>query len=366
MFYAALIFCIVISFLLADLFSRLLIKHAKYFHIGKRVFAERIRLHSKGVPRLGGLAIYSACCLTILFVYLIYRPFFAGFGIKLIFFLLSSSVLAIGCGLYDDIINRISYRTKFLIQILAILLLLISGYSITSVSNPLGGSSLFIGWFGIPFFVLWMLFIINALNLVDGLDGLACGISLIACCSFLIMQLFSGQTPVALIIAAFIGAGLAFLRFNFYPAKLFLGDSGSLFLGLMIGMFSVECSFKRAAVISLIVPFLTLLIPLGSVIFTVSRRISQARNPFLPDKWHLHYRFMHAGISHRDTVLIYYSATFFYTLLGLFGFFMPKRYELFLILFAGLSMWGFYLWALYFINRKKGRSKRKIGRNSAA
>lgn len=352
----AVVFCGVLSFLVSYVLSSWLLKNASLFSNGRRVFSERIRLHKKGIPRLGGIAIYGGFYVTLLFLYIFRKDYFDNSGVKLIGIFLASTVV-VATGLYDDLVKRLSYRVKFALQVLAIIIIIFFGYNVRVITNPLGGE-IYIGILGTFFVIIWMLAILNAINLIDGLDGLACGTSMIVCCSFFIIAFRQNNIFLLLMITSFIGAGLAFLRYNFYPARLFLGDSGSLFLGFMLGILAMESYTKRATAVSLIVPLLTLLIPIASVVFTFSRRIASARNPFKPDRMHLHYRFLRAGISHKDTVLIYLCITFVYATLGTFCFFLPKKFELAIIVFAGVTMWWFYMWALHFINLKH-RLKRK-------
>ena len=344
--------CMTFSFLISFLLCRYLLANADKFRKGRRVYSERIKLHTKGVPRLGGIAIYGAFFITLLYFYLIKKIHFQDYNIKLLGILLAStSIMAVG--LYDDLVKRLSYKIKFASQILAVIIVIILGYNVEIITNPLGGN-IHIGVSGILFVLLWILAITNAMNLIDGLDGLACGISAIVGLSFFIVALHQDNIFCMLVAASIIGANLAFLKYNFYPARLFLGDSGSLFLGFILSILAIESYTKRATVVSMVVPLLTLFIPVSSVVFTFSRRIASAKNPFKPDRMHLHYRFLRAGVSHRDTVLIYLSATLIYTTLGTFCFFMPKRFELAIIAFAALTMLCLYMWALHFLKLKKG------------
>ncbi|NQU95350.1 MAG: undecaprenyl/decaprenyl-phosphate alpha-N-acetylglucosaminyl 1-phosphate transferase [Candidatus Omnitrophica bacterium] len=324
--------------------------------MGKRVYAERIRLHEKGVPRLGGLALYLAFYAVLLSFYIFKRDILQEYDTKLLGIFLASTILII-CGLYDDLVKRLSYKIKFALQFLAAIIVIVFGYNINILTNPFNGE-IYIGILGIPLLILWMVMIMNAINLMDGLDGLAGGISIIVFFSFFVIGFYRGNVFSMIIIASLIGAGIGFLRYNFYPAKLFLGDSGSFFLGFMIGILALENSTKRATVISLIVPFLTVFIPLASVTFTFSRRIAYAKNPFRPDRKHMHYRLLRAGISHRDTVLLYYTVTFLYAALGVLCFFMPKKFEFSIIAFAVIAIWGLYMWALHFVSLKE-RLQRK-------
>lgn len=350
-------YCIASSFIVSYACSYFLLKNSDKLKWGKKAYIERVKLHKKGVPRLGGIALYIAFFFTLFSMLLLEKSYFNLSAIKLAGIFIGATIILV-VGVYDDLIKRLGYRIKFLSQVLAIIIVAVSGYNISIITNPFGGQ-IYVGVFGIFFVILFMLTIINAINLIDGLDGLACGVSLIAVIGFFIIGLTRSQNFTLIITASLIGAMLAFLKYNFYPAKLFLGDSGSLFLGFMIGIIAMESSVKRATAVSLIVPLLALLIPLASVVFTFSRRLVAAKHPFKPDKMHLHYRLIRAGISHKDTVLIFYTVTFLYVLLGVICVFMPKRYEFGIIIFAGITIWWIYIWALHFINLKKLRKRKK-------
>jgi len=351
------IYCACFSFIISTLLSRYLLNNADKFKWGKRAYVERVKLHKKGVPRLGGIAIYFSVYASILILLILRSEYLHGKELKLLGIFLSSTML-VGIGIYDDLVKRLSYKIKFLVQLVSALLLVFVGYNVSIISSPFGGN-IYIGILGAFFVVLWVLSIINAINLIDGLDGLACGISLMMAIGFFVISINQNNVFIAGILAVFIGASLGFLCFNFFPAKLFLGDSGSLFLGFILALVAMESSLKRTTAISLIVPLLTLIIPIASITFTFSRRLASAKNPFKADRMHLHYRLIRAGISHRDTVLIFYTITFLYVVLGVFCFFVPKIYEINIIIFAGVAMWWIYMWALHFINRKKKQKVRK-------
>ncbi|MFH1791564.1 MAG: MraY family glycosyltransferase [Candidatus Omnitrophota bacterium] len=351
-------FCL--SFLLSFVVSRFLLKYADRLKLGKKVFKERVKLHAKQIPRIGGIALFVSFWLSVASVWLFSKESLSLSGPKLIGMGVGSSVVMLA-GLFDDIVRRLGYRIKFVLQSTGVLIAILAGYSITGVTSFSTGY-INVGIFGIPLMLIWMLMIINAINLIDGLDGLACGICAIVCIGFAVIG-FSGNREGLMIMSVILaGSCLAFLRYNFHPAKLFLGDSGSLFLGFLLGILSAESSIKRSAVISLIVPFLTLFIPMASVCFTFTRRIAVARNPFSPDRWHLHYRLLRAGVSHRDAVLLYYTVTALYVLLGCLAVRFPVEYETPLALVGIAAILFLYLWALRFISlraRSMRTEKRK-------
>ena len=351
------LYTIIVSYITSLLLCKYLIKHPKKFQWSKRAYVERVKLHTKGVPRLGGVAIAGSFFITMLLLFIFQRGLFEGNQLRF-FGIIFSAVIIVMVGAFDDLVRRLGYKIKFTLQITAALVLVVFSYNINTITNPLGGS-IYIGALGVIFVIIWVLVVANAINLIDGLDGLACGIALMAVIGFFIISFTQGQSFILIITASLIGAMLAFLKYNFYPAKLFLGDSGSLFLGLMLAVVAMQSSVKRATLVSLIVPLLTLLIPVASILFTFSRRLVVAKHPFKADRMHLHYRLIRAGISHKDVVLIFYTITFSYVTLGGFCFFMPKRYEVAIIFFAAITIWAVYLWALHFLNIQKKKGKKR-------
>lgn len=353
----------VASFAVSYLFSYYLFNNANKIHRGKRVYAERIRLHRKGVPRLGGIAVYCACYITLLIFWIFRRSYFQGNELNFLAIFLGSTLI-MATGLRDDLFKRLNYKIKFSLQILAVVIIIAFGYNVDTITNPFGGH-IYIGKLGMILAICWIMGITNAINLIDGLDGLACGISIMAFFSFLIVGFHQGNLFLLLFTSSIMGASAAFLIYNFYPATLFLGDSGSYFLGFMLAVLAIESYTKRTTAISLVVPLVTLFVPTAGTLFTFTRRITAGRNPFNPDRMHIHYRFLRAGASHRDTVLVYYSATFLYVILGLFCFFAPVNFELAIIIFSAIAMLGLYAWALHFLNIRKEKKRISLAKRKS-
>lgn len=353
---SAVLFSFTLGFTLSTLISYFLLINAALFRIGSRVFSERVPLHKRGVPRLGGIALYLTFFISVFAAYKTLGFPLASSGAKLKGIFLASTVILL-CGAYDDLIKRLSYKIKFTFQILASLIIIGIGYTFTSVNMPFFGLVYF-GTFGTVLAILWLLTIMNSINLLDGLDGLASGIVIIILLSLIVINLRTHNFFLLISISALAGACLGFLRYNFNVAKMFLGDSGSLFLGLILGIVGLETATKRAAFISLSVPLLTLLIPFASIAFTFSRRLLLKRNPFKPDKWHMHYRLLRVGISHKDAVLMYYTITYFFSYLGALCAFVPKKFELWMVLFGASIMIICFFWAIHLLEVR--RHYRKI------
>lgn len=253
------------------------------------------KVHSRVMPRLGGLAIYLGFTLAIL----VTQPLTnAVWGL-----LLGGTVIML-LGVADDI-KGLSPRVKLAGQVAAALILVAFGIRVEFLTNPFAGmfplASLVI-----PVTLLWIIGITNAINLIDGLDGLAAGTSGIAAVTMAVVTALEGHTAIAAL-ALILGASLAgFLRYNFYPAQIFMGDSGSMFLGFILAALAIMGLTKGATVISLFIPVVILGIPIMDTLFAIVRRFFNRKPIFQPDKQHLHHCLLNIGLSHRQTVLAIY------------------------------------------------------------
>lgn len=352
----------VFAFIASRFLSQYLIKNARRFKKSKKAYKERIMLHKGVVPRLGGIAVYLACIITMSF-FMLFNKSLPGADAHRLIGVFFASLLIFGTGVYDDLIKRLSYKIKFIFQILSALLLVAAGHGFRSLTIPFA-PNLQLGFLGPVLVILWMLLIMNAVNLIDGLDGMASGIFFITAAGFLWAALARNDYLASAILLTCMGAAAGFLSFNFYPAKIFLGDSGSLFLGFVLGLIAMDLSIKRVAFVSLSFPVLILLVPVGSVAFTFIRRVAALNNPFNPDNMHIHYRLIRAGISHRNTVIIFYMASCFFVLLGVVSYFANPKYEFVIILSALIILFCLYAWTLYFIRHKRLIKRKKYaGRN---
>lgn len=259
------------------------------------------RMHSKPMPRFGGLAIFVAAEAG-LAVFLHNDP-------KVLAILLGG-LLIYAVGVVDDL-KGMPAKLKFLLQMVCAVVIYIGGIRIEFIKNPMNvfGAQEYI-WFPAPvsfiITVIWVVGLTNTVNLIDGLDGLAAGVSCIASACIAYSAFLSGQFSVALAMLAVTGSCLGFLPFNFHPAKIFMGDSGSLYLGFMIAVISIFGSTKGATLIATIVPFLVLGLPIFDTAFAIIRRWVNGCPIMTADKGHLHHRIMNTGIGQRRTVLIMY------------------------------------------------------------
>lgn len=254
------------------------------------------KIHTEVTPRLGGLAIF----LGVFFGALYLQPHHQ----HLPEILLGAIVILI-TGALDD---RFQIRPviKLSGQLIAASFLVSSGLIIDQVTLPLLGL-VDLGFASVLFTVLWVVGITNAINLIDGLDGLATGVTTIALISMFIMALIDMQVMAAYLCIVLIGANLGFLYHNFYPAKIYMGDTGSNFLGYAIAVVSMLGLFKNIALFSFVIPIIVLAVPIFDTLFAIVRRAYNKEKIMMPDNKHIHYQLLAKGFSHRKTVLVIYA-----------------------------------------------------------
>ena len=276
----ALLVAMVISFLMSPL-----VKSFAYKVGAIDVPKDNRRMHKVPIPRLGGLAI------------------FIGFVVILL-----GSVVIVILGVVDDI-TPLPAKFKFLVQIAAALIPVFHGVVIRAVSNPnLFSDNAYwqMGGFSIPITVLWIVAITNSVNLIDGLDGLAIGVSTISATTLLVIALMLADMQVAIVMAALVGACLGFLPYNTNPAKMFMGDTGATFLGYLLATMSIQGLFKFYAIISFAVPFLMLGLPIFDTAFAFIRRIAHGQSPMQADRSHVHHRLIDMGLNQKQAVATLY------------------------------------------------------------
>lgn len=270
------------------------------FKLGAVDRPDKRKVHSRLMPRLGGLAIYLGFTVVTLFTVEISKPM-AGL-------LLGGSIIVL-LGVLDDI-RDISPRLKLLGQIVAAAVAVAFGIQVDFITNPFGGI-IGLNWFGVPWgvplTVLWIVGITNALNLIDGLDGLAGGLSAIASLTLAVIGWREHSPEIVLPALILAASTIGFLKYNFYPAKIFMGDSGSMFLGYTLACLSVIGLVKTATVVSVFIPVLILGIPIFDTLFAIIRRYINNQPIFKADKEHLHHRLLAIGLSHPQTVLAIYA-----------------------------------------------------------
>lgn len=260
------------------------------------------RMHKKPTPRIGGLAI--------VFGFTVATLCFAQPSRQLYGTLAGAAIIAV-MGVIDDCKN-LPAKLKFVIQIIAALVVVFAGdIKIDVFTNPnfLSDNPYWVlpEWLSVTLTVIWIVFITNAVNFIDGLDGLAAGVSAIMSISLVFISIRVGEYSIAILGIALMGSCFGFLPFNFNPAKIFMGDTGSTFLGFMLATLSIQGVFKSYAVISFAVPLLILGLPLFDALFAMIRRILRGQSPMTADRGHLHHRLVDMGFSQKQTVFILYA-----------------------------------------------------------
>jgi UDP-GlcNAc:undecaprenyl-phosphate/decaprenyl-phosphate GlcNAc-1-phosphate transferase len=268
------------------------------------------RVHTGRIPRLGGLAVALAFFVPLFALFLmdssLGRLFFedkrrfVGLGV--------GSVVVLGLGVWDDL-RGTRARQKLLFQCLAAFIAWWGGYGIDAVALPYVGVVYF-GWLSLPMTIFWFVGVINALNLIDGLDGLAAGIAFFACITNLVVGTMNDSVLVMLLSAALGGGLLGFLMYNFNPASIFMGDTGSMFLGFILAATSLLGStIKSSTAVSILVPIIALGVPITDVVWALARRLRARRSIFSADRGHIHHRLLDLGLSQRRAVIILYGAS---------------------------------------------------------
>ncbi len=257
------------------------------------------RMHDHPIPRMGGLAIFLGFILSVVLFADINRPVQG---------ILPGAVAVVIVGVIDDIVPLKAW-VKFLCQIFAALIAVYHGVIIEIFSNFnifSASDYLLLGKLSIPITVIWIVAITNSVNLIDGLDGLAVGVSAIGSLSMLVVALIVAESNVAILLAALVGACLGFMPYNLNPAKIFMGDTGALMLGYILATVSVIGMFKFYAIISFAVPILSLGLPIFDTAFAFFRRLLSGQNPMSPDRGHFHHRLIDMGLSQKQAVAVLY------------------------------------------------------------
>ena len=259
------------------------------------------RMHKKPIPRLGGLAIYGGFLCSILI--------FGQLDETMLCVLLGAAII-VALGIFDDVL-ALGAKLKFVVQIVAAAIPVCIGdlqIGLFTNLNPLSDTPfVHLGILAVPATIIWIVGITNAVNLIDGLDGLAVGVSSIAAITMLAVALLTGNMPIAITMAALAGACIGFMPYNLNPAKIFMGDTGSTFLGYMLATVSIRGLFKFYAVISFAVPFLILGLPIFDTANAIIRRVAAGRSPMSPDRGHVHHKLIDMGFNQKQAVAILYA-----------------------------------------------------------
>lgn len=333
-----------VAIIMTPLIRKIALKYEVYARPNHRT------IHQDIVPKLGGVAIFAAYLIGFILIMLFAGQQFETLVREGIIFLIGGSLILIA-GIYDDI-KEINYYHKLIVQCLAAIIVVLFGYKISFIINPLGGI-ISLGIFSVPFTLLWLVGITNAINLIDGLDGLAAGISLGATFVIVAISLWFGNIASAFPSAILAGALLAFLIFNFNPAKIFLGDSGSLFIGFMLACFSINGTFRDGSAVALLIPIIVLGIPITDTALAFIRRLRKGVHPFVADREHVHHRLLNLGLSHKQVVLLMNGFSYWWGAIAFVIYTTNSQYSLLLLLLVfitivfGLKKLGFVQYFMF-------------------
>lgn len=270
------------------------------------------RVHKTPIPRIGGLAIFIG--------FLVSAILFIPPNTKVLATLLASGIIII-MGIIDDI-SPLKAKSKLLVQILCAGIITWAGIRIDFFTHPFEDNILIgVKLLSIPITIFWIVGITNTVNLIDGLDGLAAGISAIAALTLTVVAVTSNQYLTAILLMGVAGGAVGFLPYNFNPAKIFMGDTGSLFLGFILSVTSILGTIKGATILAVIIPLFALAIPILDTSFAIIRRFLAGKPIMEADKGHLHHRLLAKGLSQKKTVLYLYGIA---SLLGISSLLLQK------------------------------------------
>ncbi|MGA2326236.1 MAG: MraY family glycosyltransferase [Bryobacteraceae bacterium] len=294
------------------------------------------KLHTHPIPRVGGVPIFIACVAAwgILFLSPLQGGHLARQALPLAWKLLPSFLLVFATGLCDDLFGLRPWH-KFLAEFAAAALACWAGIHATFAGHPLAL------WWTIPLTVIWLVGCTNAFNLIDGVDGLAAGVGLFATLTTLIAALLQGNYALAIATVPLAGALLGFLRYNFNPATIFLGDSGSLSIGFLLGCYGVIWSQKSATLLGMTAPLMALSIPLLDTGIAIARRLLRGQPIFTGDRGHIHHRLLARGLTPRRVVLLLYAVCGVAATFSLLQSMMRNQYAgLVIVLFCSAAWLG--------------------------
>lgn len=294
------------------------------------------KVHREPVPSLGGIAIYLGL-ISGIFIQLFKTNGQLEGNLDLWGIIFGATFILL-IGVIDDVFD-VRPWVKLIGQIIAGLILISVGVRIEFIGNPFGGIISLTTYLMIPLTLLWVVGMINIINFIDGLDGLAAGIAGISAISIMIMAYLTGRTEVVILCIALTGSSFGFLKHNFNPAQIFMGDSGSMLIGFMLGALTVQGVIKSVASIALIVPIVIMAVPIFDTFLAIIRRLIRGQPVYEADRDHIHHRLIREGFSHRQTVIVIYIWSIFLSGAALVLNFamVPLRIFVYLIL-AALSL----------------------------
>jgi UDP-GlcNAc:undecaprenyl-phosphate/decaprenyl-phosphate GlcNAc-1-phosphate transferase len=305
------------------------------------------KVHKKEIAYLGGLSFFF----SFIFSVLLFKDFYAFKVIeyqRLAGIILGSTLIVI-LGLEDDA-RSLNAWEKLSGQIIVSSVLCFFGFRIKTFTNPIG-SAISLDFLSIPFTILWIVLIINAINLLDGLDGLAGGVIFIASLSLLSIATHKNNFFLIFLLTTLSGCILGFLKYNFHPASIFMGDTGSMFLGFFIASITMIGNWKKATTATLIIPLIAIGVPVFDTLIAFLRRGFKGEHPFKRDTSHIHHRLLNLGLSHKQVVLLLYAITILFSCTAYLLVFI-EDYLAFIVLFLLASAIFLGFETLMFIEKK--------------
>ena len=298
-----LVFAFSLSYFLTPLAGRFASRYGALDFPGER------KVHEGIIPRFGGVAVFIAFVFATACYYQWYHPSaWAALSGDRVLGIAAAGILVFAVGVYDDLRGTNAW-VKFSVQFAAAFLIVWKGDVIRVITHPAGGQ-INLGILAVPITVLWLVGVTNAFNLIDGADGVAAGIGAIVAGTMAFVGVYNGHYESATIAAILCGALLGFLRFNFHPAKIFLGDSGALFVGFCLATLAIKTSQVSTTTISFLTPVVALGLPIMDTSLSFFRRVRAGKNPFNGDCDHIHHRLLRETLSHRWTAVILYGFCF--------------------------------------------------------
>jgi UDP-GlcNAc:undecaprenyl-phosphate/decaprenyl-phosphate GlcNAc-1-phosphate transferase len=293
------------------------------------------KIHQEPVPYLGGLSIFIAFIIASIGGLLHLPTPELTDKIPILGLFISTGIIFL-LGIVDDA-RGLNAPVKFSVQIIASIILWYCGGRIELLTNPLG-TEIKLGIFSLPFTIFWLVGITNAINLIDGMDGLAGGVTFIASFTLLLISLVQKEPVISILMAAVAGSTLGFLRYNFPPASIFMGNAGALTLGFILSSTAVITRYKATVAVTLLIPILALGIPILDTLLAILRRAWRGKPLFQADREHLHHRLMRVGLSQRQVVLFVYAICICLSITALSFVMLPKQYNFLILLGLGIVL----------------------------
>ena len=323
------------------------------------------KIHGRPIPRLGGIAIVIAFYAPLVGL-LIFRSdvgaMFLAERNHVLGLFIGGPLIAL-LGVYDDL-HGAGAKKKFAVQFLVAGAMYAFGFRVDLLANPFG-PAIALGWLSLPFTLLWFVGVINAMNLIDGLDGLAGGVALVAVATTFAISVERGHPLMILFCAALAGAIVGFLFYNFNPASIFMGDTGSMFLGFVLAASALRTHQKSATTVAVLIPAIALGLPILDTLLAMSRRAVRGQPIFQADREHIHHRLLAAGLTHRQAVLVLYGMCVVFGAVSLILTFVNSGAQTAGIIFGLVGISFFFLRRLGYMRFEAGRElgeKRKRNR----